>query len=172
MLDGATWDYGWTGEGNLATAAKNGLLLARMTYDADGQRARKVYSPANGPTVDTIYIGNMYEKRTYSDGSPARHTIHLLANGLHVHSVTRAGAIATAFNDVNGWRADLAAASLYDARQLRGAALKLVQVVRALGRHPSTTRVVSLAAFALLVLAMVFVLVRTRHPDADACVFG
>ncbi len=93
VIDGVTWDYAWIGLNHLASATRNGTVVAQMTYDADGHRAKKVFTPSTGPTVTTIYFGNFYEKRTYSDGSPARHTVNVFAAGQLLVSVTRAGAI-------------------------------------------------------------------------------
>ena len=162
VIDGVAWDYAWTGEGQLAAAKKNDALLAQMTYDADGQRVKKVYSPSTGPTVTTTYIGKLYEKRVFSDGSPDRHTLHLFANGQHIESVTKSGAILTAFRQANGWRAEVAAASLYDAHQARGAGLKALQYLRAAGAHPGFARWSSAVAFIGLALLFVILLVRSR----------
>src|SRR5262249_54585684 len=76
VLAGATSDYTWTAENRLLTVKNGGVPLASMVYDADGQRVQKIYTPPGGTTVTTTYIGKMYEKRTYSDGSAERHTLH------------------------------------------------------------------------------------------------
>src|SRR5262249_41688506 len=75
-LDGIVWHYTWTAENRLTSATKYGVLAAQMVYDANGERVKKVYIPASGPTVTTTYVGKMYEKRSYSDASPERHTLY------------------------------------------------------------------------------------------------
>jgi RHS repeat-associated protein len=154
VLDGVTWDYDWTAENRLASISKNGWATATMIYDAGGQRVKKIYSPQGGSSVTTLYVGNVYEKRTYGDGSPERHTIHLLGNGNLVASITRAGVIATAFQQANGWRTEVAAASLYDAGSLGGALRKADHLLNAAARHPSTSRWLGGALFALFAAAM------------------
>jgi YD repeat-containing protein len=86
-LNGDDWVYTWTTEGRLASAMKNQTQVASMKYDASGQRVQKTYyAPGRapwsvGPHITTTYIDKVYEKRTYSDGSPERHTLNLLGNG-------------------------------------------------------------------------------------------
>jgi RHS repeat-associated protein len=156
-LDGTSWEYGWTAEGRLTSVKKNGALTAQMTYDADGQRVKKVYTPAGGTAVTTTYFGNVYEKRTYGDGTPERHTLHVYGNGYLVASVTRTGPITTASNGINAWRSQLAAASMYEGGNVVGAAKKAWHVLSAGAAHPKAARLVTLGAFglfALLVLAI------------------
>ena len=76
VLDDVASAFAWTAEGRLASITKDGALVA-MTYDADGHRTKKVYTPAAGATVTTIYATPMYEVRTFSDGTQERHTLHL-----------------------------------------------------------------------------------------------
>lgn len=140
VIDGATWDYAWTGQNHLASASRNGTTVAQMTYDSDGHRVKKVFTPFSGPTVTTIYFDKLYEMRTYSDGSPARHTVNVFAGGQLLVSVTRAGNIAVAFNDVNRWRIEAGKAAMYDGRTLLGAARKGLALLAAAAIHPDAIR--------------------------------
>ncbi len=158
-LDGVESTYDWTAEGRLSTIKKGNLVVAQMTYDAEGQRAKKVSSPSrNGTDTTTTYIGAMYEKRTYSDASPERHTMHLFGNGQLVASVTKTGNILTASNDVNEWRAEWALGAMYDPTSPAGAGKKLFHVLRALGAHPATARWLGGTLFAAAAAWLVFTL--------------
>jgi RHS repeat-associated protein len=157
VLDGTAWKYAWTTEGNLASVTKNDVLTAEMTYDTDGNRVKKVYSSSsrrNGLKVTTTYFGNIYEKRTYTDGSPERHTLHLYGNGHLVASVTREGVIPTASLTPSGWRTELAAASMYDARSIVGAVSMVRHLLAAVATHPRVVRWVALGVFALFALGL------------------
>lgn len=155
--DGLTWDYSWTAENRLATASRNGVLTAQMLYDDAGQRARKIYTPSTGPSVTTLYLGKSYERRTYSDGSPTRHTLHVYANGQHIATVTRAGDIATAFNERNEWRTELATAALYNGRSLRGIIRKASHVLAAAAIHPRASEGLIVLCFVVFgVVLLVF----------------
>jgi RHS repeat-associated protein len=151
VLDGNDSEYGWTAEGLLAWVRTSGALTA-MTYDGQGQRVKKVYTPSTSGMVTTTYIGSMYEKRSYSDGSPERHTIHLFGNGQLVASLTMAGNILTASSsNPNAWRAESAYGGLYDVKSVEGAAAKVLHLARAAAAHPKSGRV--LGAVLLLPLA-------------------
>jgi YD repeat-containing protein len=153
VQDGVAWDYAWTAEGRLATARKNGAQTAQMVYDGDGQRVKKVFTPKNGPDVTTIYVGKMYEKRTYGCGPHGnahdRHTLYVFGNDQLVATVTREGRIATAFNDANRWRVELAAGSMFDARSALGLARKAHHLLNAAAMHPRPLRWWVMGAFAL-----------------------
>jgi YD repeat-containing protein len=146
-LDGIDWNFSWTIENRLAAVLKNGGQVASMTYDANGGRVKKVFTPPGGATVTTTYIGDLYEKRTYSDGSPDRHTINVLANGQLIASVTRTGSIVTALNGDAAWRLESVAASMYDPRTLRGGLLRAMHLARASLKHPAAGSVVWLLVF-------------------------
>jgi RHS repeat-associated protein len=95
------FSFNWTAEERLASVSKRdgtSSVGVAMTYNAEGDRVKKVSSSTGGPTVTTTYIGKMYEKRTYSDGSPNRNTLHVFANGKILASVTTSGNITTASN--------------------------------------------------------------------------
>ncbi len=59
-----------------------------MTYDADGQRVKKVFFFKPNQAVATIYVGKGYEKRVLPEGSQ-RHSINLYANGQLIATWTR-----------------------------------------------------------------------------------
>jgi RHS repeat-associated protein len=158
---GTIWDYTWTVENRLATASRNGILTAQMTYGADGQRAKKVYYPSSGPTVTTLYIGNVYEKRTYSNGVPQLHTIHIYANGQLVATWTRSGNIATAFNNPGEWRNEWARARMYDGGTFMGAVMKAGHLLAAVASHPLVLRWLPLAVFCLLALLLLLAAARS-----------
>ena len=162
VIDGVTWDYAWIGLNHLASATRNGTVVAQMTYDADGHRAKKVFTPSTGPTVTTIYFGNFYEKRTYSDGSPARHTVNVFAAGQLLVSVTRAGAIAVAFNDANRWRAEAAGTAMYDGRTFGGAARKGVALLKAAAMHPEAVGYAGLGLSLLFAVGLAAALLMPR----------
>ncbi len=168
VLDGTTWDYTWTVDNRLATARKNGAPSSQMFYGSDGQRVKKVFSPATGPTVTTTYIGNMYEKRAYGDSSTERHTIHVYANGQLVASVTRSGNIATAFNNPTQWRNQWAQMQMYNGGSAIGAVMKTGHFVAAVASHPIVVRWGALAVFGLLAVALVFAFVRSRFTSAGS----
>jgi RHS repeat-associated protein len=126
-----------------------------MTYDAEGGRVKKLYRPSVGVAVTTTYVGNMYEKRTYSDGSPERHTLHVFGNGQLIASVTQTGNIATAYNEANRWRAEWALGAMYDPTSLAGAGKKLVHIARAVAAHPATARRVGGALFAAAAMSLI-----------------
>src|SRR5215475_7532637 len=111
-----------------------------MIYDAEGHRTKKVFTPSSGPTVTTIYFDKMYEMRTYSDASPARHTVNVYAAGQLLVSYTRAGNIAVAFNDANRWRVEAAKAAMYNPRTFGGTARKGLALLSATGLHPAAGR--------------------------------
>jgi RHS repeat-associated protein len=154
-LDGTTWDYAWTTENRLASVKKNGVLAAQMIYDADGQRVKKTYLPGTTQSVTTTYVNGLYEKRTYGDGSPERHTLHLVANGHVVASVTQSGNIVTALREANRWRSELAATTAYDGTTPLGAAKKLLHYLAAGVSHPAATRWLAGTILVAFALAMV-----------------
>lgn len=168
VQDGVTWDYAWTAEGRLASATKNGAPspTAEMTYAADGLRMLKVFRPATGPVVTTAYFGQLYEKRTFSDGSPEQHTLNLFAYGQLVASVTKTGNILTASTSSNGERAQWALASLYDARTGAGIARKVIHSAAALGARPGFVRSIALTIFALIAGVIALVLLRALSTRA------
>ncbi|HET8538365.1 MAG TPA: FG-GAP-like repeat-containing protein [Anaeromyxobacter sp.] len=165
VLDGAIWDYVWTGENRLASVTKDNALRSQFVYGADGERMKKVYTPSTGPAVTTFYAGRTYEKRTFTDGTPDKHTLHLFANGQMIASVTRAGNVATAFNGANGWRTELALGAMYDGTSAAGIGPKVAHLARALAAHPDTNRRLAQGALAVAfagVLALVVASVRGR----------
>lgn len=167
VLSGTAWEYGWTGENRLASVTKNGVIASHLEYGADGLRMKKVFYPSTGPSVTTFYAGKTYEKRTFSDGSPEKHTLHLFANGQMIASVTRVGNVATAFNGTTGWRTELALGSMYDGTSLRGVGPKLAHLARAVAAHPETDRRLALGVLAVAIaglLAFVVAALRAR-PD-------
>lgn len=157
VLDGVTWNYTWTVENRLATASLGNKVTARMTYDADGQRVQKIYYPKTGPTVTSVYIGDIYEKRAYSDGTPPRHTLNLYANGQLVATVTRQGNITTAFNNPSEWRKSWGEAKLYSSTSALGAVMKAGHFLAAIASHPSVIRWAPVTFFGLAALALVTV---------------
>jgi RHS repeat-associated protein len=165
VLNGGTWEYQWTAENRLSSVSKNLFPVASMRYDEAGQRIQKIYSPPGEPRVITTYIGKIYEKRTYADGSPERHTLHLYGNGQLLMSWTRSGNIQTAANDSHGWRAEIAAASLYSPWSMRGAGRKLAHFGRAWRKHPAFVPASRLAGFFALSAIVFWGLLRrpTRH---------
>jgi RHS repeat-associated protein len=154
-LDGVAWTYTWTAENRLASATKDGVLTARMTYDFSGERAKKVFTPGSGLTVTTTYIGQMYEKRTYSDGSPDRNTVHVFANGQLLASATTAGRVATALRDANRWKSEMAATTMYSWRSSRGVSEKAWHFLKALSLHPQAVSWIVLTLYGLFVIAVV-----------------
>ncbi len=160
VLDGTTWDYGWNGH-QLETITKNGAQVGSISYDSDDQRLKSVVTPAGAPAMTTLYIGKAYEKRSFDDGLPDRHTLHVYANGQHIASMTRLGPVQTAFNDANGWRNELAAASMYSSTNVRGAAHKVGHLFLALTTHPHFGRWVALAELAALAAAAIALFLRT-----------
>jgi RHS repeat-associated protein len=160
-IDGATWDYTWTAEGRLASATKNGAAVptAQMIYDTDGNRVKKVFTPLTGSSVTTFYIDQAYEKRTYGDGSPERHTINLFAHGQLIASVTTVGNIVTASADHTSWRAEWAMGSLYSASSPRGALQKAAHASLAFVAHPLTRQWFAPVAFALVAASLVIALI-------------
>ena len=160
VLDGTTWDYGWNAH-QLETITKNGTQLASILYDSDGQRLKSVITPAGAPAMTALYIGKVYEKRTFDDGSPERHTLRVYADGQQIASVTRSGPVQTAFNYSNGWRTELAAASMYGNTSIRGAALKAAHLLLALTAHPHLGRWISLAELVALAAAAIALFLRT-----------
>jgi RHS repeat-associated protein len=134
VLDGVTWDYSWTAENRLASATRNGVTTAQMTYDADGDRVKKV-STVGGTTVNTTYIGKMYEKRVYADGAQ-RHTINLYANGQLIATYTRTGAITTALAPLPQYRQEALLGSMYSGGSLLGAAQKVFHLAGSMAMHP------------------------------------
>ncbi len=172
VLDGTTWDYAWTVDNRLASATKNGILSSQMVYGADGQRVKKIFFPASGPTVTTTYIGNVYEKRAYGDSSPERHTIHLYANGQLVASVTRSGNITTAFNNPTQWRNQWAQMKMYDGASAMGAVMKTGHFIAAVASHPIVVRWVPLAIFGLLSFLLVVAFVRSVSARTLSARFG
>lgn len=96
----------------------------------------------------------MYEKRTYGDGSPERHTLNLYASGQLIATVTRQGAIATAFNEANRWKTEVAAASMYDGGSVAGAARKAHQLLRGALAHPASGTWIFLGLFAIFAAAV------------------
>jgi RHS repeat-associated protein len=160
VMDGTTWDYGWHAH-RLEAVSKNGTQLASILYDSDGQRLKSVITPAGAPSMTALYIGKVYEKRTFDDGSPERHTLHIYANGQRIASVTRSGPVQTAFNYANGWRNELAAASMYSSTNIRGAALKASHLFLALTTHPHFGRWVAFAELVALAAAAIALFLRT-----------
>ncbi len=164
VLDQVESTYAWTAEGRLATIVTDGRA-AQMTYYDDGQRAKKMHVAPNGTTVTTTYVGPLYEKRTYSDGSPERHTLLLFANGQLVASVTKSGSTTTALN-ANGWRTEWALGAMHDPTTLGGAGERLLHVARALGAHPDLGRWaggVGFAAVAAWILSGLALALRRRR---------
>ncbi|MFN0062272.1 MAG: FG-GAP-like repeat-containing protein [Myxococcaceae bacterium] len=153
-LDGTTWDYAWTVEGYLRQVRQNGALRGEMVYDASGNRTQKRYMPASGPSVTTTYVGQVYEKRVYGDSTPERHTLHIFAHGRRIASVTRQGAIATAFNHANRWKAELAVASMFTSAHPKGWLSKLTHLSRAALYHPGFASTVALTGFAAFVFLL------------------
>jgi RHS repeat-associated protein len=147
-IDGIDWDYTWTVENRLATLSKGGAALLAMTYDASGERVKKVYSPPGSASVTTHYVGDLYERRDYGDGSPQRHTINVFANGRLIASVTRTGSIVTALNDGSASRMESAVASLYSWRSARGGIQGGLHLLGALASNPDAAGVAWLLAFA------------------------
>ncbi len=156
-LDGISWTYNWSAENRLTSAFSNQGAFALMSYDTNGQRALKWSHVSTGPTVITTYIGDLYEKRTYTDGTAMRQTLHLFANGQRIASVTPpVGTKATAFNTANQWRSEVAMASLYDGGSVTGLANKTFHLLKAAVLHPHAVRWFILAlfgAFAAWILA-------------------
>jgi RHS repeat-associated protein len=134
VLDGVTWDYAWTAENRLATASKNGVMTARMTYDAKGNRVKRISNSKNG-TVTTTYVGDMYEKRVFADGTQ-RQTIYLYANDQLIASWTRSGDVAAALGPLPQHLQQYALASMYDAGSALGASLKIYHLAGALAMNP------------------------------------
>ncbi len=163
VLDGTIWDYTWTVDNKLATASKNGALASQMIYGSDGQRVKKIFYPVKrkDPTVTTTYVGNIYEKRTYSDSTPERHTIYLYANGQLVASVTRSGSIQTAFNNPTQWRNQWARMKMYNGGSAIGAVMKTGYFIAAVASHPVVLRWGPLAIFGLLALALLIAFIRS-----------
>jgi RHS repeat-associated protein len=161
-MDGGTWDYTWTKDNFLETVSKDGLLTAEMTYDAWGQRSKKVFHAASGATVTTLYFGKTYEKRTYSDGALAQHTIYIYANGQAIAQWTKAGSSATALNSPYRWRTELAAASLYNGHDLKGALKKTYHYLNAAALHPDSARWVVLAFLLLFLTGVLASLVASK----------
>jgi RHS repeat-associated protein len=128
--------------------SKNGALTAQMTYDAEGQRVKKVYAAPDNLTVTTTYAGKLYEKRTYSVGTD-RNTIYVFANGQVLAAVTTQGAVPTAANDLRPWRPEMAAVAMYDGRSIPGAALRAYHLLKAISLHPATGNWVALGAIGL-----------------------
>src|SRR5207248_6128535 len=155
VIDGVTWDYTFVGENHLASASRNGAVVAQMTYDADGHRTKKMFTPSSGPTVTTTYFSNLYEMRTYSDGSPARHTVNVFAAGQLLVSVTRSGTIAVAFNDANRWRVEAAKAAMYDGRTFGGTVRKGVALLNAAAMHPEALRYAAMGVYLLFAIGVV-----------------
>jgi RHS repeat-associated protein len=166
-LDGITSTYGWSAENRLTSVSSN-KAWSLISYDADGQRAIKWSQVAGGPGVFTTYIGDLYEKRMYSESTPTRVTIHLFANGQRIASVTKAGSTATAFNTSNQWRGEVAMASLYDGGSVTGLAHKAFHLLKAAALHPNAARWVILALFGafaawILILVASPLIFRTRR---------
>jgi RHS repeat-associated protein len=160
-LDGVTWNYTWTAEGRLASVTRNGLVAGQMTYDANGTRVQKVYTPSSGPTVTTAYFYDLYEKRTFSDGSAERHTLHLIANGQILASVTKSGSILTATNGAMGWRQQVALGSLYSSRSVGGLARKAIWYAAAMINHPATQKWWGFSVFTLIGMLLLAILARS-----------
>ena len=154
-LDGVAWSYTWTAENRLASATKDGGLTAKMTYDFSGDRVKKEYTPASGPTVTTTYIGKMYERRTYSDGSPDRNTVYVFANGQLLASVTTAGRVATALRDANRWKSEMAATTTYSWRDARGVSQKVRHFLKALSLHPRAVTWILFTLYGVFVIVVV-----------------
>ena len=100
--------------------------------------------------------------RTYSDGSPARHTVNVFAAGQLLVSVTRAGTIAVAFNDANRWRVEAATATMYDGRTFGGAARKGAALLTAAAMHPEAVRYAELGVYLLLATGLGAALLMSR----------
>ena len=69
--------------------------------------------------------------------------------------MTRAGAIVTAMNAQEGWRSELAAASMYDGRTIGGAAMKALRYTAMVLAHPKTLPGIGLVIFAVLAALVV-----------------
>jgi RHS repeat-associated protein len=172
VLDGTSWDYEWTATGQLERVHKMGLPIADMVYDVDGKRTQKVFYPGGDPSraVTTTYVGNTYEERAFADdggGLRTEHTLHVLVGDQVLLSVTRVGAQAVAFRELNGWRTELAAASMHDGTTLRGAGAKVLAWSRALAAHPETVRTVVLGAFAVFAVVVLGGLAMTLRRGRD-----
>lgn len=159
VLDGKSWGYAWTAEGRLASVTRDGLQTAQMLYDAEGQRAKKVYTPATSAAVTTTYVGKTYEVRAFSDGATERHTLHVFANDQLVASVTTEANVVTAMLDGRESREQWAMGSMYEVGNPLGAARAFGHAAKALAYHPVVARWTGPFAFLAMALVLLFAFV-------------